>query len=92
MWIQQNICKYADLNIVLQTGSLSCWLVPEAGVHCHTELHRQEVDVARNAKPCCLYLNIYLKSLPFLEDSETLIHKPYGNRVPLPKWLAVRDH
>lgn len=92
MWIQQNICKYADLNIVLQTGSLSCWLVPEAGAHCHTELHRQEVDVARNAKPCCLYLNIYLKSLPFLEDSETLIHKPYGNRVPLPKWLAVRDH
>lgn len=46
----------------------------------------------RNPETSCLYLDTDLKNLPFLEDSETLIHKPCGNRVPLPEWLAVRGH
>lgn len=32
--------------------------------------------MAGNTEPSYLYLDTYLNSLPFLEESETLIHKP----------------
>lgn len=58
VWTPQSACKYTDLNIDSQKGSLSCQREPEAGVHGPPRALAEADVVETLSHPTCLWILI----------------------------------